>query len=463
MVAAGIEFVGEPQRAGSSVWNHYRGARRQRLRDHGPGRRRWLTRPRSPPRCLLRSVGLLADGPAVWGRPFSAGGPGVFVIELPSPPATAPHRADPHRQVDRAGADASARRRGHHVAGAGRPDRRVLDPVDDDPVHRQQHHEHRRSRRRDRRHGARRAAALCRRALAEARSPAWTRPGSGGRGPMRSRSTRTPCSVRSATRCRPRTGSGSTTGTSSCRSPTSARRAASARRTACPATSSPRQIGRAAGHAAGHGAAARRRRRGVRAAADPGGRRDDAPCAASEGAASAPRRAAASRSRAPPAGPRAAGDPTYLSTEGIARLRDELAELTTVRRPEVIAPDQVREGARRPQGERRLHRGPRGAVLPGGPDRPDRGSAALGDGRSRRPGADGRVHLGSIGLGRGGRGEAARSTSTGSSARRRPIRPPAGSRTCRRSGGRSSGGASGRPSASRRRAAATAYRIVAIE
>jgi transcription elongation factor GreA len=39
---------------------------------------------------LLRSVGLLADGPAVWGRPFAAGGPGVFVIELPSPPATAP-------------------------------------------------------------------------------------------------------------------------------------------------------------------------------------------------------------------------------------------------------------------------------------------------------------------------------------------------------------------------------------
>jgi transcription elongation factor GreA len=39
---------------------------------------------------LLRSVGLLADGPAVWGRPFAASGPGVFVIELPSPPATAP-------------------------------------------------------------------------------------------------------------------------------------------------------------------------------------------------------------------------------------------------------------------------------------------------------------------------------------------------------------------------------------
>jgi transcription elongation factor GreA len=39
---------------------------------------------------LLRSVGLLADGPAVWGRPFAAGGPGVFVVELPSPPASAP-------------------------------------------------------------------------------------------------------------------------------------------------------------------------------------------------------------------------------------------------------------------------------------------------------------------------------------------------------------------------------------
>jgi transcription elongation factor GreA len=39
---------------------------------------------------LLRSVGLLADGPAVWGRPFAAGGPGVFVIELAAPLASAP-------------------------------------------------------------------------------------------------------------------------------------------------------------------------------------------------------------------------------------------------------------------------------------------------------------------------------------------------------------------------------------
>lgn len=39
---------------------------------------------------LLRSVGLLADGPAAWGRPIPAHGPGVFVIELPTPLPTAP-------------------------------------------------------------------------------------------------------------------------------------------------------------------------------------------------------------------------------------------------------------------------------------------------------------------------------------------------------------------------------------
>ena len=39
---------------------------------------------------LLRSVGLLADGPAVWGRPFAAAGPGVFVVELSAPLASAP-------------------------------------------------------------------------------------------------------------------------------------------------------------------------------------------------------------------------------------------------------------------------------------------------------------------------------------------------------------------------------------
>jgi transcription elongation factor GreA len=39
---------------------------------------------------LLRSVGLLADGPAVWGRPVQAQGAGVFVVEAPAPLASAP-------------------------------------------------------------------------------------------------------------------------------------------------------------------------------------------------------------------------------------------------------------------------------------------------------------------------------------------------------------------------------------
>ena len=143
------------------------GARRQCLRDHGPGRRRWLTRPRSPPRsCSARS--------GCWrtGRPSGAGRsrPAVRGVRHRAAvaPGDCPHRADPRRQVARAGADPSAGRRGHHLAGRGGADRRVLDPVDDDPVHRQQHHEHRRSRGSDRRHRTGRAATLRRRALAEA-------------------------------------------------------------------------------------------------------------------------------------------------------------------------------------------------------------------------------------------------------------------------------------------------------
>ncbi len=39
---------------------------------------------------LFRTVGLLADGPTVWGRPVPAQGPGVFILELSTPLATAP-------------------------------------------------------------------------------------------------------------------------------------------------------------------------------------------------------------------------------------------------------------------------------------------------------------------------------------------------------------------------------------
>lgn len=39
---------------------------------------------------LLRSVGLLADGPATWGTPVRSNRPGVYLVELPAPPALAP-------------------------------------------------------------------------------------------------------------------------------------------------------------------------------------------------------------------------------------------------------------------------------------------------------------------------------------------------------------------------------------
>lgn len=39
---------------------------------------------------LLREVGLMADGPVLWGRPVRATRPGVFVVELPAPLPSAP-------------------------------------------------------------------------------------------------------------------------------------------------------------------------------------------------------------------------------------------------------------------------------------------------------------------------------------------------------------------------------------
>jgi len=39
---------------------------------------------------ILRSVGLLADGPVVWGRPLGSRTGGIFVVELPEPKPSAP-------------------------------------------------------------------------------------------------------------------------------------------------------------------------------------------------------------------------------------------------------------------------------------------------------------------------------------------------------------------------------------
>src|SRR5439155_1152092 len=45
---------------------------------------------------LFRAVGLMADGPVVWGRPVSARGAGVFIVELP---ATLHHAPVEHTRI----------------------------------------------------------------------------------------------------------------------------------------------------------------------------------------------------------------------------------------------------------------------------------------------------------------------------------------------------------------------------
>ena len=39
---------------------------------------------------LLRSVGLMADGPVTWGRPVPSAGPGIYIVEWPEPLESAP-------------------------------------------------------------------------------------------------------------------------------------------------------------------------------------------------------------------------------------------------------------------------------------------------------------------------------------------------------------------------------------
>ena len=73
---------------------------------------------------LLREVGLLADGPLPWGRPVPGRSPGVFLVELAGTAADGPDRADPDRQVARAGARAADGRGPADVACAGRAARR---------------------------------------------------------------------------------------------------------------------------------------------------------------------------------------------------------------------------------------------------------------------------------------------------------------------------------------------------
>ena len=147
---------------------------------------------------LLREVGLIADGPAIWGRPIRHSAPGVFVVELAAPlPARGP-RPRAGRQVARAGArsctsTASARCPASCRSGSSSfwlPDQPVL-------YIGSTHGLRRRSRRRDRedRAGRRQAGRLG--PVAPLPAQPGRPAGLVGRRPTRSRSTRTRCSTRS--------------------------------------------------------------------------------------------------------------------------------------------------------------------------------------------------------------------------------------------------------------------------
>ena len=288
---------------------------------------------------LLRSVGFAGHGPAVWGRQFAASGPGVFVIEPPSPPATRANRAHPRREVDGTGPDAAHGRRTCRVAGRGRPASRhsqfrrraCCTSGAAPPVFR------RGSRRSTRRHwanGGRPPVATgssSSTGLERARVW-WARRHECHRG-VRGRP------VRGVRRGRAGRGSGpgSTTRPSCCRSPTSVRRPATARPTACPAISSPtmlRRLAKMSPHVRDLPPGDAEGATGLPPTRAAGGTTRRAPRPKAP-ASPAPSRCARRRHGAPLHYARSRTPRTY-PRKGITRLRDELAELTTVRRPEVI-------------------------------------------------------------------------------------------------------------------------------
>ena len=392
---------------------------------------------------LLRSVGLLADGPAVWGRPIAARrAPGVFVIELPTPPATAPIELTRigkwiERGARRCGSTARRRRRGPSPPGwrrSGSPRRRVLyigsEPAVASPARVEAIE----------RDGPRRAAAVRRRHWLKTLIGA--RAGPGLVGPDgRDRGVRGRALQRVRRRRSPRpTGRG-------CHDATVVLPFANLR-----SSGGERKAHGLTGYLVPEETGAGRRPPAASSNMPPGDADGAGGLAAPRAGGGTTRRTA--RAPATERAARPAPTVTHRTASGRECARRSCRARLPLGRGHRPAPrgarrahgheaargdrpDQVGEGARRPQGERRLHLGPRGAVVPRGPDRRDRGPAPRRDGhRGAGPSADGRVDLGSrvsveeVGQPRRGR------PSTSSSARPRPIRPRAGSRTCRRSGGR---------------------------
>jgi len=285
---------------------------------------------------LLRSVGLLADGPAVWGRPFSASGPGVFVIELPSPPATARIELTrvgkwieqvPTLRLD--GEVATSRAVAARIAGFWIPSTSVLYI------------------------GSSTTSVAGRVAAIDATGLGERRPYAGGHW------LKLLTGLDKARVWWARTGAieeyeDALFGAFSEAVPAADRERLPDRNVVLPFAN----LRSTAGDRKAHGLSGylvpedvdRPRKVTPRVTELPPGDADGAsglpPTRAAGGTtrrAPRPKTPAASTAsrpaggRAPSPALQAAGDPTYLSTEGIARLHEELAELTTVRRPEVIA------------------------------------------------------------------------------------------------------------------------------
>ena len=390
---------------------------------------------------LLRSVGLLADGPAVWGRPVPAQGPGVFVIELSAPTPTA------HLELTRVGKwiervetlrldgeRPTSRALAARLASFWLPSQTVLYVgATSESIGRR--------RRVDRR---RPSSATAGRTPAPTGSRRFARSMgrmSGGHRPRRPRSTRTPSSaafaagvpeadlaglpdrtvvlpwanLRAATGERKATGLSGSLIAGAVAPPLPPTRVvvvpdgdAEGARGEPPS----RDAGRL--HPGGHGRAAAGRRAGEPAAA-----RADAPVRPRPRRRRRPlrcrRRGPHGRGRCPPQGRARRADPGPPAPDP--------------------GPDPDRQGARRPQGERRIPRRSRGAVIPRGSGPGDRGAPPLG--RHRR-GAGGRL----AGRSRVG-GDPRRRRRDGRlhDRRCRPsrTRPVAASRPRRRSGGPWSG------------------------
>ena len=332
---------------------------------------------------LLQSVGLRPDGPVLWGRPVPARRARRLRHRAARAARHRADRADPGRQVDRArpelrldGERPTSRALAARLPSFWLPARRSSTSAPPRDV--------------GGRGGgrcadaARRPAAVCRRSLAQ--DAALTRRARVWWAPTDATEEYEDALLRAFADGRPaRWPRRRPSRTSCCRGPSFGGRPASAGRTASPApllaevvaAPPPGTTCRRLPAGDAEGAAPMPPHRRPRQLGGPPARRG---ARRRRQATAAPASAACVGRREGDAGRGGAGQaPTevHLSPEGHARLEAELDELRPGPPPGGHPARRHGPGARRPQGERRVPRGARGASLPRGPDPGDRGPAPL--------------------------------------------------------------------------------------